>query len=427
MKKQSQPPQSQADRAIWAVVCLALVLRLVYALAIAPAGYHGPDERLYDRIATRLITEGKYEAEDHFDKAPERPVAFERSKASRPVLFPFFLAGVRAVFGGGFAMPRVFQCLLGALTCGLVYSLGKEAFGRRAAIMAGAGAALFPQLIYYCGTLTTETLHIFMLTSAVYLLFAARRRDAGLPWWAAGGLCLGLAVLARSALLPFVPAAVLWVLISMKEKRTAAVRCAVIAAAATIAMAPWVIRNYREFGAFVPATTEGGYTFWLTNNPAATGGGECYLPADTRAFAGLGELAADRLFYRMGFEWIGANPGQFLKLCGAKFVRLWRPWPHADEVGTRAALIGGVSFVPVALLAVWGLAITWRRRRELLLFYLLIGCITAVSCLYMAVTRYRAPLMPVLLVPAGHAAAELLARAMPARKTAANDRAAKPS
>jgi hypothetical protein len=44
---------------------------------------------------------------------------------------------------------------------------------------------------------------------------------------------------------------------------------AVIMAFAVVA--PWSIRNYRVFDAFVPISTNGGGVFYLANNPLATG------------------------------------------------------------------------------------------------------------------------------------------------------------
>jgi len=437
-------PRERQDRALLLIILLAFVLRVAYVLAAGlPDVANGPDAPLYDKLAWRLITEGKYYAEDHLGRI---------SQANRPVLFPFVLGGIYRMFGHGPTAPRIFQCVLGALTCGLAFAMAKELFCRRAAILAGIGASIFPQLIYYTGTITTETLHIFLLMSAVFLLVKGaaeirvrlgehdarglgehevrpyggtpaigerarantmvrpddvKRWIASLALWPAAGACLGLAVLARSAALGVIAVLLPWLLIVAENKRMALVRFALLAAGFAVVLAPWVIRNHRELNAFVPATTEGGYTFWVTNNDRATGGGECFLPDDVQPFRDTTELQADRLFYRMAFRWIGEHPGGFVELLGAKFVRLWRPWPHAGEVGVKEAVIAGVSFVPVLILAVWGAIIARRRWRDLLLFYVVIGYTTGIYCLYMAITRYRAPLMPLLIVLAAFAVDEL--------------------
>ena len=100
----------------------------------------------------------------------------------------------------------------------------------------------------------------------------------------------------------------------------------------------------------------------------------------------------------------------------SKFARLCRPWPHADEVGIANAIVGGVSFVPVMALAITAAILAWDRRRDLLLFYCVIGYVTLIYSVYMAVTRYRAPLMPALLVMASFAAARAVEH-LKARRT----------
>jgi hypothetical protein len=172
----------------------------------------------------------------------------------------------------------------------------------------------------------------------------------------------------------------------------------VVVACVTLVLTPWIIRNYMVHRAFVPLTTEGGYTFWCTNYPGAIGGGECPAPPNLEQFRGLSEVEVDDRFYEMGKDAIRRHPMNFLRLLGVKFINFWRPWPHAKYVGLRTAIVGGVSFVPVALLGIWGGARIGSRWQPALLLLLLFACMTAVHMLYMAVTRYRTPIMPAAIV-----------------------------
>ena len=180
-------------------------------------------------------------------------------------------------------------------------------------------------------------------------------------------------------------------------------------------MAPWWIRNGNVFGHFMPATTEGGYTLWVTNNPRATGGGHCFMPEPPGTFEGMGEYEIDRTFQRMGADYIREHPGHFLRLAAAKFVDFWRLWPHADEpgVGLPAAIAAGLSFTPLLLLALWGALVTRARWRPLLLLYLLFLYYTSLHMVYMSITRYRVPIEPYLIVLAAAALVDLAGRARP--------------
>lgn len=213
-------------------------------------------------------------------------------------------------------------------------------------------------------------------------------------------MLLGLAALSRSSLLAFPALAMGWVVAARRAKARAIGEAALVAAGFLAVMAPWWARNAAVFGRFVPATTEGGYTLWVTNNERATGGGECFMPSPPGAFDGLSEIEIDRKFQDMGRSYILRHPDHFLRLAGAKFIRFWRVWPHANEpsVGLAAAILAGVTFTPILLLAFWGAALSLSRWRPLLLFGMIFAYYTAVHMVYMSLTRYRLPMEPYLIV-----------------------------
>ncbi|NQT54567.1 hypothetical protein HQ576_21100, partial [bacterium] len=121
-------------------------------------------------------------------------------------------------------------------------------------------------------------------------------------------------------------------------------------------------------------------------------------------------------FFRRGLAWVRANPAGFVRLAGAKFVRFWRLWPHASEpgVGVAAAVVAGVTFIPVVFLAVWGIATAGARWRPALLFYMIFFYFTALHMVFMAITRYRLPLEPFLIVLAAWGVLDVARRLCPA-------------
>ena len=68
-------------------------------------------------------------------------------------LYPYLLGVVYWIFGPGFLVPRLLQCLLGAVTCVLTWRLGCELFDRRVGAVAGFAAAFYSMLIFYEGSL----------------------------------------------------------------------------------------------------------------------------------------------------------------------------------------------------------------------------------------------------------------------------------
>ena len=80
---------------------------------------------------------------------------------------------------------------------------------------------------------------------------------------------MGLLLLFRSeaiALL-FIYAVILIVM----QGRKALAQSATFVLVALVCLAPWVIRNYLEFGMFIPTTNTGGLNLWNGNSALATG------------------------------------------------------------------------------------------------------------------------------------------------------------
>jgi len=407
----------RSERGIETIIfLLALALRLAWVGAIEWRGgaLFGPDAPSYDTMATNLLAGNGLQMESWggLFLDPQQTVTV---RAFRPPLLPIVLAGVYGVFGHQYWAARVVMALLSAATCIVVLRIARRLFGPTPAAVAGLLMAIYPKFVYYGGEPVTETLCTLMLALAVLVLLAAHDGEGGLWRWLVGGLLLGLGALSRSSLLAFPAAAVLWVLVARRRKARALGQAGLLLVGFLLAMAPWWIRNGNVFGHFMPATTEGGYTLWVTNNPRATGGGHCFMPEPPGTFEGMGEYEIDRTFQRMGADYIREHPGHFLRLAAAKFVDFWRLWPHADEpgVGLPAAIAAGLSFTPLLLLALWGALVTRARWRPLLLLYLLFLYYTSLHMVYMSITRYRVPIEPYLIVLAAAALVDLAGRARP--------------
>jgi 4-amino-4-deoxy-L-arabinose transferase-like glycosyltransferase len=405
-----------------AIFALALVLRLgwVAVLEWRGRGLIGPDAPSYDALATNLLAGRGLQKQDYThlftDGTPSLTV-----RSFRPPLLPILLAGVYGVFGHHILAARVAVAILGAVTCVVVYHIGRRTFSQRAGILAGLASAVYPKFVYYAGLVTTETLCTLLLAMAVWLLVAAWQGESWWRWPAAGAV-LALAALSRSSLLLLPGVAVLWTVIVSGGRQRALKAALLLVVAFAAVMSPWWVRNWAVHGRFVPATTEGGYTFWVTNNPRATGGGHCFWPDPPGGFDGMTEVEIDREFYRRGWRWVRSHPVEFVRLSAAKFVRFWRLWPHASEpaVGMTAAVVAGLTFVPVLLLALWGAAVSLSRWRPLLLLAMIVLYFTGLHMVFMAVTRYRLPLEPYVIVLAAWGALDIWGRLR--RTTPAADR-----
>ena len=175
-------------------------------------------------------------------------------------LYPYGLAAHHKVFGpeGFLTAARVTQVLLSALTALLVYFISLRLFGRKNALLSLAAVAFFPTFIAYSHYLFTETVYTFLLVGLVAHLLA--RDESPSPGHAlAAGFIAGLAALTRGAFILQVPFVLLWLLSrrgGVGKQRAMACAAFLLGMAGTIA--PWSIRNTLHHGEFLLIDTNGG-------------------------------------------------------------------------------------------------------------------------------------------------------------------------
>ncbi len=134
-----------------------------------------------------------------------------------PVGYPAFLAFLYYLFGHSLMSVKFVQVILSSFTAVLIYFLGKELFEReKSALLGSLIFAIYPQSIFYCGLLASETLFIFLMICSILLavLGATRHRWIFLVF---SGLLLGLSSLVRPVLLGYPFLHFLWVFLMEKN------------------------------------------------------------------------------------------------------------------------------------------------------------------------------------------------------------------
>jgi len=288
--------------------------------------------------------------------------------------------------------------------------------------------ALYPPLVWHSVHLMTEPLFISLTLATLYALLRARRKSP-VFWAVAAGLAVGLAALSRSVILGFVPLAGVWLWWMQGRRRLAVAAALVFWVAAAVPMAPWWSRNYRLFGRFVPSTTDAGHGFYVANNKFSLADPRGFwIPGDPdprpghdeqpepRSFAFLkrpgetrlgDEVEISRRLVREALSFWVENPGAWFLLMARRFWTFWRPWPHVRYVPMAYVVVYGLSYIPSLLLMIPGFGAAWLRKKGdrggHALVLLLVVFMTAVHTLVLAMSRYRVPMMPVLLMYSGYA------------------------
>ena len=400
-------------RAGWWIFFVALALRVGWVLTLDNA-LTWADERDFVGIGMGM-TEGKGYVSDSFRAAPGMPV---------------YLSLVFRVFGESYLAARLGQCVLGALTCVLLWRLGVMLAGELAGVLAGVVLALYPPFVYLAGVFYVECLLTFLLTLSVYLVVRTAR--PGEKWWMGllAGVALGMTTLTRSTFVLFVPCVMLaWLCGMQAGGRRRVLACVVFCVGMAAVVAPWAWRNQRVFGRFVLVNTGFYSALWRGNSELTTGAATerdlfwrtplwseraNQLPVEQREAlnekyaridreyrvkeAELGDaiMAYDAVVKPVAMELVRTNPGRTARLFVRKVGVLYSafsPTTSSNAYTTgKVKQIAVLTFYPILLLGLAGIWLCRARWREWLPVGLLIGVVTGAHGLLIAATRYRLPI-----------------------------------
>jgi hypothetical protein len=193
---------------------------------------------------------------------------------ANPIL-PYYLGAVFRLFGEHYAVARIGQAILGAVTCVIIYRLGLLMFSPAVGILGGLLLAVYPPHIYLTGVFYVDCWLTFFCALAVYL--AALTLEARGALWLAllCGVSLGLTTLTRAAFLTCLPCVALaWIYGGRWGWKRDALACATMVLGCALVILPWTVRNYRVYGRPM-LVSSGFYTMlWRGNNVLADGGAD---------------------------------------------------------------------------------------------------------------------------------------------------------
>lgn len=309
------------------------------------------------------------------------------------------------------------QCTLGALSCVMLYVIGRRVFSEASGVTAGLMLAGYGPQVYYGGLLLSDTL-VLTLNLAFLLALVPPRGRLSLPRCGAAGALLGLAVGARPNAMLLLPVALLAIALQRTSRpwRRHALSVAALSLGLAVGLAPFAYRNYQAIGQPALLGATGGINFWKGNGPHATGTHVFLTPGESRAgvvFQLFGTasdeevMAESREYTRRTIEYVREHPRRTLRLLLKKVVLFF----HAVEIGIRDQFyfarflspmlwIAPLSFGVVAPL---GLAGMWlaRARREAVFLHAAFGAQLLSLVAVFVLGRYRLVAVAILALFAG--------------------------
>lgn len=395
------------------IVLLALVLRL--AAVAADDGYVPAHDAFdYDRHG-RSIAAGEGFPESGY--VPEGGPS-----ALRPPVYPYLLGAVYAVSGDSVTAGRIVGALLGAIAVALLYLIVLRIWGRRLALVAAALAAVFPSLVLLSQDLLSEQLFLALELGAVLCVLRFRGSGGALRWAVVAGLLCGVAALTRNPGGVLILPIALGVWTRRPRLRAAALAApAVVLGCVALTMVPWTVRNWVEFGRFVPVTSSTGFGLAGTYNGVSES--DSRHPAAWRTpvivpeyeplfrAPGVDEATLDATLRREALAFAGDHPGYVLEASGRNLLRLFDLGEDSvvgrnsvlvvqRGIGSHVASAERVGLVLALVLGAVGLFVLLRHEapRGPAFLWSVPVLTVLVAAPVAGLPRYRVPADPFLLI-----------------------------
>lgn len=397
-----------------ALALLAFALRVVHVLFMRASPFF--DQPIMD-AAYHVDWARAFAAGERFQDGP----------FFRAPLYPWFLGVCQWLFGESLLAPRLVQAAFGAATAVLAYLVGERATGdRRAGWVAGIAAATSWVLIYFDGELLIPTLIVPLDLAALWLTLGLADRPA--PRRAAlCGLVWGLSAIARPNVLLFLPFVAAWLAWRSRPAwRASLAPIGALAAGVLLPILPITAHNRIAGGDWVLISSQGGVNLWIGNNPS-TDGSTAIVPgtrggwwegyhdsialAEAEAGRPLKASEVSRHYAEKAWSWMLAEPAAALRNLAWK-LRLF--WTDAELGNNNDVTFFAhhfdpllrflpVRFAPLVGLGLLGFLLALRRGSRAFPVQGFLVVYSASIVAFFVCSRFRVPVLPVLMVLGGEA------------------------
>ncbi|HBU01792.1 MAG TPA: hypothetical protein DEB20_04450 [Acidimicrobiaceae bacterium] len=338
------------------------------------------------------------------------PPGTQEPTAAHPPLWSFILSLASRMGFDSVNQHRMVGLLFGSLGVILIGLAGRELFGKRAGVVSAFIAASYGFLWLNDWSLMSESL----VTVFVPVMTIVAVRWWRTPSWRFAlllGLLSGVGGLLRTELLAYGPLLVLAAIVVRRVQWKPLLRdFAIVSAVGLAVLSPWLIRNMTSFNKPIFLSPTG--TLQAQTNCDAAYYGEktgyweryCAEPEPVGADGSmLDESERDAIKRSWATEYISNHKSRLLVVAPLRTLRMFNLY---DPIGTarfdiyvenrefRQSMLALVQYYVVALLALVGAVIAWRRRLTLLPVLMWPAMVALVAAASFGNNRYRVSVEP---------------------------------
>ncbi|KNY27376.1 ArnT family glycosyltransferase [Pseudobacteroides cellulosolvens] len=364
----------------------ALFFRLYYVFTIN----HPPlknDSYNYDVMARNFLDNGYLGYTDSYSL--HRPALVPNATITPG--YPLFLSAIYYIWGYKSGSPldavRIVQAILGALTCLLMYLLGKRIKNRIVGFVSAIFYAVYPSFIWAATLILTETLYNFLFVLYLYIQFILLENIKSRKNAVLCGFVFSAAVMVRPTALPLI--VVPFIYKYFMDRKTSVLKSLFFTCAGVlILMIPWWVRNFISLNKFVFLATQ-------TGNPLIAGTFPYFHNVDLSKYNVDNQLKAGLGYIIEGFK---NEPLLYLKwFTIGKFTFLFKSqWLYPPEgVSVFKSLEMLHSFI--ISFGWFGVMLSFIKRKYMLISIFII-MMTALQLLFVPEARYAHSIMPLLII-----------------------------
>jgi hypothetical protein len=349
-----------------------------------------------------------------------------------PPLYPLLIAGVFKIFGVYTAASAwvllVINSVFSAATSSVIYEIAARCFrhtgrARRIALWSGWLWALYPAAMQFAVRWIWDMCITAFLFSKI-LVIALRARGVGeettsvsgpasqgqtTARWTAFGILSGVVVLLNSTILLFLPACGLWMLTGALKAKAPMIpsllRASLACILALACIAPWMIRNYTVFHAFIPMRGNLGAELhqsvlkehegfpWGATIPV------CDVCPVFQQYRQMGEYAYVQHEGQLARQEIRAHKLRFVEYTLKRFFFFWVSVPKPPEHGFLNEAIREANYFFLNLASLLGLALALKQRIPGAVLFAWAFALVPLTYYFITVqARFRHPLEPVMVI-----------------------------
>jgi 4-amino-4-deoxy-L-arabinose transferase-like glycosyltransferase len=289
---------------------------------------------------------------------------------------------------------------MSALSCILLFFLGRRVFNEWVGIAAALVFAFYPSAIHF----GAQKIGYASLYVTLILLFILQLIDLAnapsIKKSILAGLNFGMALLTFPAILSFLPFALGWLLLrGGHELRTRAINVCFVILVAIATVSPWQIRNYCVFDRFIPIKSNFAREIYWGNFA------DKQSTEERRYLDSIDEGKKSAFYWKKAFNLILTNSTELAARSATKFKLYWTAMPRAGRnyweprTGDIKERVAEVSYLLILALGIAGVCLTLLKGRDVQL--LVIAILTLPIPFYLTIftrLRYRFPVEPILML-----------------------------